>query len=1421
MVIKALSLDRLGELLVQALPAAVLVLGLSVTYALDAGQRRLSFDALNREFIVRARDSVDRIVERLNDYGYLLRGAAGLFASFGSVDRKAWRHYVDSLSVWEDASGIQGVGYSRLVEFKEKAAHIDGVRREGFSDYAVRPDGDRAFYTPVTYLEPFSGRNLRAFGYDMFSEPVRREAMSRARDEGRLAMSGKVRLVQEIEIDIQSGFLVYVPVYRNGAPHGTLAERKENITGWVYAPFRMRDFIRSIIGSGIMLNGRRLALSVFDGDEITADSAMFHTDNDQESAKIEAKPPLLAFRQTITFGGHAWTVVVHTSPGFESRYPDDKAGMTAAFGGTVSLLLSVIAWFAVSGGGARYRKPGDAAAPVSQPIDRREWLAPTMPYLLATAMSLSAGFVAVKFDESERHARRQAERAAADAELNTLRLRLERLLTVPMVRTRGMEAQIIAHDGISRAEFDKVAEVLLRGHSAIRNISVSQDTKITNIYPIAGNEGVIGVDFRNLAARWPAVNRAILARAPVVQGPTPLVQGGVGLIILDPVFLPDAVGGQNRFFGVISIVLDVPSLFAESGLGRADLPITVAIRGRDGLGKAGEMVKGDPAVFDGDPVEMDVEFPYGSWRMAAIPKGGWTGNDSSLAVSRLLGGSFLLFVALVSFGAARHTVERRRLLREVNLSKDRFGKLLRIASDGVHLLDEDGRLVLWSNSFLHMLGYTEDEARTLNVTDWDAAIPPNELPARIREQIKTPVVFETRHRRRDGTVIDVEINACGIELDDRLFLYASSRDITDRKQYEAIAHRQTEIIRQSPSAIVVTDIQGAVTGWNAGAERLYGYPEAEVLGQGVDFLLPEADRSSHWERIISPLLQSGQITVEVTSQRKTGDIIIVDLALWLLRDAAGTPIAMVGYSFDISARKQAEAALIESRDRLNLALRAAEMGVWEWRIPTSELFWTPECMRLFDVDQSFGVIGDFIARIHPEDVERVISAARQAIAERSAFIAEFRIIHSDGHLRWIADHGRPDYDSAGAPIRMIGTAQDITVRKQYEDQLLQARRQADVANLAKSNFLAMMSHEIRTPITSVLGMADLLRRTPLNDEQICYVDTFGSSAKVLLSVLNDILDISKIEAGKVVIEKAPFPLHDTARNIVDLGQGMASSKGLILDLTITEDVPRVVVGDQTRVKQVLFNLINNAVKFTEHGSVAIRLSVTGQSGRVATILLEIKDTGIGMTLDQLEGLFTPFSQADQSTTRRFGGTGLGLAISKKLVDLMGGDISADSQPNTGTIFRVALPFEIGVGSAGSEVAAGHQAAATQHRHSLHILLAEDNRINQMLVRSMLQKSGHKIKVVDNGRQALDAVQAEDFDAVLMDMQMPVMDGEEATKAIRNLPPPYNRIPILALTADVMTEHRERYLLAGVDDLVSKPIDWEVLSSALETYARHP
>ncbi len=396
--------------------------------------------------------------------------------------------------------------------------------------------------------------------------------------------------------------------------------------------------------------------------------------------------------------------------------------------------------------------------------------------------------------------------------------------------------------------------------------------------------------------------------------------------------------------------------------------------------------------------------------------------------------------------------------------------------------------------------------------------------------------------------------------------------------------------------------------------------------------------------------------------------------------------------------------------------------------------------------------------------------------------------------------------------------------KRNKEELVKAKNAAEMAAHAKAVFLANMSHEIRTPMNGIIGMAELLKRTPLNDEQKEYIEIISASGENLLTVINDILDFSKIEAGKIVLESIPFSVRDEIRNVISILNFQARKKGINLITEIDEDVPKYVKADPVRLKQVIINLVNNAIKFTETGSVSVEVSCQEVNNKKRIFLFKVIDTGIGIPEEGVQRLFKSFSQVDISVTRKYGGTGLGLAISKNLVELMNGEIGVESEEGKGSTFWFTAKLEV---MSHEEVEALQQQEKENHRsdaqseiRSSNILLAEDNLINQKVAMAHLKKFGHKVTIANNGIEAVDYFSKFKYDLILMDIQMPEMDGLVATKLIRDFEKENNereRTPIVAMTANVMTEDVKKYMDQGMDDFIGKPFKADELKKIFQKY----
>jgi PAS domain S-box-containing protein len=850
----------------------VLVAGLSITL-LATLYAKTNVEATQRqELVLIGNEFAARIQTRLAANAQVLRDAAAFFAGATEVTRQEWRTFVERSNLQQNLPGIEGIGFVLLIPADVLSEHERLIRAEGFPDYRVWPAGERTFYTSIVFLEPFTGRNLRAFGYDMYSEPIRRTAMDQARDTDRAALTGKVQLVQESDQDIQAGTLMYVPVYRTGLPTHTLEERRAALVGWVYSPYRMNDLMQGVLGERDQKEPLRTRLTIFDGNRLDPQALLF-----------DSQPGTLGHAATATdahtlelpvdFHGRHWTLLVSRSSVFSSAITDPQVLLLTVSGLVISLLLAALTW--------------------------------------------------------------------------------------ALIGSRARATQ--------------------------------------------------------LAAELEARQRAELA----LQEQKSLLQ----------------------------------------------------------------------AVLDNIPLEL------------------WACDTEG-----------------------RCFMENPILVRQ------------RGSTVGKRLAD---------------LAMTADER-----TRW----------------------HDNQTRALAGEVVDAEV-----------------------------------------------ELQGP------GARRVF-------------------------QRIVAP-------------------------------------------------------------------------------------------------------------------------------------------IHRNEHIQGI-----------------LGINIDISERKRFESELQQAREAAESANAAKSEFLAHMSHEIRTPLNVVLGLAQVLNRESLTTNQRDMVERIQAAGESLLGIINDILDLSKIEAGQLRIEQRPFDLWTLLARVESLMGHAAQAKGLSLCIE-SAAVPRgLLVGDELRLHQVLINLVSNAIKFTHQGEVSLLVQPDEETATALRLRFTVRDSGIGIAPETLSRLFTPFSQAEAGTTRRFGGTGLGLAICKRLVALMGGEIGADSEPEQGSTFWFELPF--------GRAAAGEVAASPVLQHStppvsgpcltgVHILVVDDSAMNRDLVERALALAGATTTMAGDGQQAVQILQnrPEAFDAVLMDVRMPVMDGLTATRLIRTKLG-LTTLPIIALTAGVFAEQQEAARAAGVNEVLAKPLVLENLTNCL-------
>jgi PAS domain S-box-containing protein len=529
----------------------------------------------------------------------------------------------------------------------------------------------------------------------------------------------------------------------------------------------------------------------------------------------------------------------------------------------------------------------------------------------------------------------------------------------------------------------------------------------------------------------------------------------------------------------------------------------------------------------------------------------------------------------------------------------------------------------------------------------------------------------------------------------------------------------------------------------------------------------------------------------------------------------GKPCALVGALQDVTESHAARAALERSEERLHRALDGSGLALWDLDVPAETVYLSKQwsVLRGGEPVETRCTAQELLDLVPPEDLPRIGEALGPVLKGASArYVVQHRVRRLDGTLLWIHSEGRvAERDAAGAPLRMVGTNRDITQGREVEEELRIARDAADAANRAKSHFLATMSHEIRTPLNGIIGMTKLMLDEALSPEVRRHADLIDRSAHSLLSLVNDILDVSKIEAGQMEIEHVPFDLHELVEDLATLYRLRATEKSLLFRVRLDPDVPQHVVADPTRLRQVLVNLLGNALKFTSSGWIGLDVKASREEAAYV-VQFSVTDTGVGIPLHVQPQLFTRFMQGDSSTSRKFGGSGLGLSIVRQLVDLMGGTVDVTSTPGKGSRFTVTLPVLAAEEAPAASLWQDLPAPSAEAR----ILVAEDNTTNQVVAFGMLRKLGYEdVSVASDGAEACELALRTHFDVILMDCQMPEMDGYEATRRLREAG---CTSAIIAMTANAIKGDRERCIEAGMNDYLTKPIDLRALRTMLTRWA---
>jgi PAS domain S-box-containing protein len=1393
---------------------AVLVLGCGVSAGLAVRQERSNQERTTARFQALAASVEDRILTRMNKYQYGLRGARGAVLAAGPehLRRQTFRRYHESRDIATEFFGARGFGYIQRVPAPQVAAFLARERLDGLPDFGIHeitPHGGDRYV--IKYIEPVED-NLPALGLDIASEANRKAAADQAVRSGAATITHPLTLVQAADRPGRS-FLILLPVYRAGQPLDSVEQRVTSHVGWSYVALLIDDVLRNLD-----LNEDLYELSLYDAASSQSPEFFFG------SPAAGALGTGVSHRSSHQVFGRTWLIETRATPAFLVTLNLVQPLHVLALGCGLSLLLAGLTHARLTN------------------LHRRRQMWAQQARLAMVARNASDAIIVHDLQGKVQGWNKAAEVIFGHRAIDALDGHVDELIFTGHACAQRQAAMEEVQRGMSSVPMDMVCR-----HAQGRAVDVSVTTA-----PLTDPTGLvvgIGLIIRDCTERV-QVQRQMQAltanlESQVQQRTRELSTANRHLqSVMDA--LPSMIGYWDK---------DLRNRFANRaylqwfGAGRSDVSgmgmqqLLGAFMHERNRPHAEAALRGEPQTFE---------------RMLSCRRG-----PSHEDVRQTL----VHYIPDMVEGEVKGFYVLGHDVTELHESRKQLAELLRetqalMQTIQMHSIfsvaDNMGVIIDVNDAFCQVSGHVRKELLGQNHRVINSGEHSLEFWSRMWATITggRPWRGEICNRTKDGALYWVDtLIAPFIDASGRIERYVSlGTDVTSAH----LAHQALTAERQRLENVLVGTNVGTWEWQVQTGEAHFNERWAQVIGYELAELMPCSIQT--WVDHVHPedLLRSRGLLArhfqgetsfyecECRMRHKSGRWVwVVDRGRVLSRAPDGRPALMAGTQQDITERKLGEERLRAASELfVERAGKVAGVGGWEIDLMSDEVTLTAQTRHIFELEQDGPLtLRDLLGCFEPEVQPRFISQVMEAVSSGKGWDLELPVRTGRGRSIWVRMMGEVEHDqrmapddmaaqgagfstSAGTARRIIGALQDVTAQRLNEDALREAKLTAEAASRAKSEFLANMSHEIRTPLNAVIGLSHLLKDTELDPDQTQFVRRIEVAGRALLGVINNVLDLTKVEAGELALNAEPFNLVLLTQELSELFETQIQARSLGFAIEIDPQLPHWLVGDANRIRQVLINLLGNAFKFTDQGSVALLLKLQSFEGASLRLRFLVRDTGLGMAPEVQARLFTPFMQADASTSRRFGGTGLGLSIVSRLVDMMGGRVAVCSQPGVGSEFMVELPLGLPTDAEVSRLQADHilgqQAqGAREALDGVRALLVDDSDINLEVARKLLERAGAQVKLCRTGQEALAHLQAaaDGVDVVLMDVQMPGMDGHETTQRIR-AELGLQDLPIIALTADALLSARERALACGMTDFLTKPFDPASLVQVVRRSMRH-